>query len=149
MCFWKLKKIPRKMWQWQWALAHIYCVIAALSMCFFFIISMYFFGIPIFGVIFCRNGDLLLVPRIAGLRAGWSVVQFPTGARIFLITASKPALGPTQPPIQWIPGAPSLGVKLTTHLHLVQRSRMRGAIPPLPNTSPCSAQLKYRDYFTF
>jgi hypothetical protein len=26
-------------------------------------------------------------------------------------------------------------VKLTTHLHLVPRSRMRGAIPPLPNTS--------------
>jgi hypothetical protein len=26
------------------------------------------------------------------------------------------------------------GVKLTTHLHLVPRSRMRGAIPPLPHT---------------
>jgi hypothetical protein len=25
-----------------------------------------------------------------------------------------------------------LGVKLTTHLHLVSRLRMRGAIPPLP-----------------
>jgi hypothetical protein len=38
------------------------------------------------------------------------------------------ALGPTQSPIQWVPGAPSLGVerpglKLTTHLHLVQRSK--------------------------
>jgi len=27
------------------------------------------------------------------------------------------------------------GVNLTTHLHLVPRSRMHGAIPPLPNTS--------------
>jgi hypothetical protein len=27
------------------------------------------------------------------------------------------------------------GVKLTTHLHLVPRSRMRGTIPPLPSTS--------------
>jgi hypothetical protein len=34
-------------------------------------------------------------------------------------------------------------VKLTTYLHLVTRSRMRGAISPLPNTPPrCGAQLK-------
>jgi hypothetical protein len=46
-------------------------------------------------------------------------------------------------PIQWAPGALSLGVKLTTHLHLVPSSRMRGAIPPFPNTSSWrGAQLK-------
>jgi hypothetical protein len=33
----------------------------------------------------------------------------------------------------WVKGV--RGVKLTTHLHLVQRLRMRGAIPPLPHTS--------------
>jgi hypothetical protein len=34
------------------------------------------------------------------------------GLGIFLFaTASRPALGPNQPPIQWIPGALSLGVK--------------------------------------
>jgi hypothetical protein len=38
-----------------------------------------------------------------------------------------------------------------THLHLVPRSRMRGAIPPLPNTPSWSdAQLKkHMDNFTF
>jgi len=35
------------------------------------------------------------------------------GLGIFLFTtASRPALGPTQPPIQWVPGALSLGLKL-------------------------------------
>jgi len=43
-------------------------------------------------------------------------------------------LGPTQPPMQWVPavltpGIKRRGVKLTTHLHLVLRSIMRGAVP--------------------
>jgi len=39
-------------------------------------------------------------------------VRFPVGAGIFLLaTAPRPALGPTQPPIQWVPGVLSPGVK--------------------------------------
>jgi hypothetical protein len=41
-----------------------------------------------------------------------SRVQFPAGAGNFLFTtASRTALGPTQPLIQWVRGALSLGVK--------------------------------------
>jgi hypothetical protein len=37
-------------------------------------------------------------------------VQVPIGSRIFS-TTSRQALGPTQPPIKWVPGALFLGVK--------------------------------------
>jgi hypothetical protein len=47
-----------------------------------------------------------------GLENRGSRVRFPAGAGNFLfITASRTALGPTQPPIKWVPGALSLGVK--------------------------------------
>jgi hypothetical protein len=41
-----------------------------------------------------------------------SGVQLPAGLGIFLFTImSRMALGLTQPPVQWVPGALSLGVK--------------------------------------
>jgi hypothetical protein len=49
---------------------------------------------------------------IAGLQTGGSEVRVPAGAGNFLFTtASRPALGLTQPPIQWVPRALSLGVE--------------------------------------
>jgi hypothetical protein len=86
---------------------------------------------------------------------GWTVgvlgFDFRRGLGIFLFTtASRTALWPTQPPIQWIPGALSLGVKLTTHLHIVPRSRTRGAIPSLPQYVFLAWFIvKHRDNFTF
>jgi hypothetical protein len=47
-------------------------------------------------------------------------------------------------------GALSLGVKLTTHLHLVPRSRVGGAIPPLPQYIFMAwCLVKHRNNFTF
>jgi hypothetical protein len=41
-----------------------------------------------------------------------TMVQFPAEAGIFLsATAFRSAMGPTQPPIQWVPWAISLGIK--------------------------------------
>jgi hypothetical protein len=53
---------------------------------------------------------------------------------------SRPALGTTQPPVQWVPGVLSPGLKrgrdvtLTAHPHLVPRSRMRRSYISSP---PC------------
>jgi hypothetical protein len=65
-------------------------------------------------------------------------------------TASTPLLGFNQPPIQWISGAFSAGVKLTIYLHLEPRVRMSGAILPLPLYVFMAKYLvKHRDKFTF
>jgi hypothetical protein len=53
-------------------------------------------------------------------------IPSPGSVKNFLFSSSsRPALGSTQPPIQWVPGALSRGwngrgVKLTTHVHLVR-----------------------------
>jgi hypothetical protein len=66
--------------------------------------------------------------------------SIPGRGKIFLYSVeSRSALGPTQPPIQWVSAALSPGAKrrgrgaaeLTTHLHIFQRSGMRS----LPHTS--------------
>jgi hypothetical protein len=61
------------------------------------------------------------------------------GERIFALTSvSRPAVGPIQPPVQWVLGVLSPGVKcgqgvtLTTHPHLVPRSRMSSSYTSSP-----------------
>jgi hypothetical protein len=53
------------------------------------------------------------VSIVTDLRAGQPGFDSRQEQRFFSIfaTASRPVLGPTQPPIQWVPGALSLGVK--------------------------------------
>jgi len=70
------------------------------------------------------------VTRLQAGRLGFDSRQ---GQGYFLYaTGSRPALGPTQLPIQWVPGAFCPSVKLITHLHPVLRLINRGAVPPLP-----------------
>jgi hypothetical protein len=59
-------------------------------------------------------------------------VRSPKEAKGFfpLASVSRPALGPTQPPVQWVTGVLSLGLKrgrgvtMTAYPHLVPRSIM-------------------------
>jgi hypothetical protein len=69
---------------------------------------------------------------------GWMMEIQDLAGAIFLLFATmlRLALVPTQPPIQWVPGALSPGVKhlWTTHLCLVPRL-LHGAVPMLPQYS--------------
>jgi hypothetical protein len=63
------------------------------------------------------------------------------GKRLFSIT-SRPALWPTQPPTQWVPGAVSLGLKWQGRVAdcsppYSAEVKNGGAIPLLPHMSTC------------
>jgi hypothetical protein len=53
-----------------------------------------------------RGSDSLRAGRPRGRSSSPNRVK-----NVIFSTASRPALGPTQPPIQWVPGAPSPGVE--------------------------------------
>jgi len=75
-----------------------------------------------------------------GLDGRSSGIRFQSVLGIsFFSTASRPALGPTQLPIQWVPGPLPPGSKATgawswplTSFYC-RSQRIRGAIPPLPH----------------
>jgi hypothetical protein len=64
----------------------------------------------------CKYKRLGILDSVVGIATGYGLddqgvgVRVPIWSRIFS-KSSRPALGPTQPPIQWIPGALSPGVK--------------------------------------
>jgi hypothetical protein len=59
-------------------------------------------------------------------------------------SVSRPALGPTQTPVQWVPGVLSPGLKrgwgvmLTTHPYVVPTSRISGSYTSSPTKCLCS-----------
>jgi hypothetical protein len=94
----------------------------------------------------------------AGLRAEWSRIWVTVGAGNFLFTTtSRPALGPTQPPIEWVPGAHSLGVKRPGHEadHSPPSSaEVKERVEPSSTSrysfvAWCSVKKRHRNNFTF
>jgi hypothetical protein len=75
---------------------------------------------PLAFVVF-EDSDVMCLPvhhcqSIYRQAKGWkSGVRFTRTRGFSQLTASKPALGPTQTPIQWAQGALSPGVKLPGH----------------------------------
>jgi hypothetical protein len=102
----------------------------------------------------------VIAQLVYGWAMGWTIgvlgFDCRRRLRVSLFTVSRTVLGPTQPPVQWVPGAPSLGVKWP--------EREVGHSPPSSaevkecvelylqsaNTpSRRGAQLKHRNNFTF
>jgi len=54
--------------------------------------------------------SLSIATRLRAGRLGFES-QLGLGMFLFATSVSRPAPGPNQPPIPWVPGAPSLGVK--------------------------------------
>jgi hypothetical protein len=84
----------------------------------------------------------------------WDSIPRTGNGIFFFSTTSRLALGPTHHPIQWVPGAITLGTKQLGHAvdcspHLVPRLRMHGAIPPLPQLFMAWYLVKHKDNFTF
>jgi len=82
---------------------------------------------------------------------GWSGCDSRRGLGIFLFdTKSRPPLRATHRPVKWVPVSLSLGVKLTTHVHLMPWSKNGWSYTSTPTEPPWrGAQLKHTDNCTF
>jgi hypothetical protein len=88
---------------------------------------------------------------------GWTArVPFPAWQDFLFSTASRPTLGPTNPPILWVPEAISAGIKRpgreADHLPPSSAEVDDGvAIPPLPRMSSWQSVqfIKHRNKFNF
>jgi hypothetical protein len=85
----------------------------------------------------------VLASFFTGWTTGRSGFDPRRGQRNFpLSSVSRPALGPTQPPVQWVPGVLSQGVKrgrgvmLTSYSYLVPRSWMSRSYTSSPPQAP-------------
>jgi hypothetical protein len=100
--------------------------------------------ITIKAALFCMSANCMQIQLPCsgtGLRAGWSGVRVLAGVgdfylhhRVQIGSGAHPASYPVGAGGLFPWGKAARCVNLTTHLHLVLRSRMRGAISPLPNT---------------
>jgi hypothetical protein len=100
-----------------------------------------------------RGSSVNIATRIRAGRHGFDCRQVQ--GFFLLSTTPKRALGPTQPPIRWVTGAPLAGVKWQEHeadnpLPLMSRLIMRVATPPLLQyIFMVSYLVKHRDNLTF
>jgi hypothetical protein len=94
----------------------------------------------------------------AGIATGYGPDDWGVGVRVSV--GSRTLSSPRRPDRLWGPtsflyngyrGLSGQGVKVTTHLQLVPRSRKCGSIFPLPHTPswPGAWLVKHRDNFTF
>jgi len=80
-------------------------------------------------------------------------VQFPARAIWLFFPVPRPAVGPTQFPVEgylrlFVRMLNGRSMRLTTHFRLLPASRMSGAIPLLPHMSPLCAQRHDYTYCT-
>jgi hypothetical protein len=113
--------------QMNWPV-NIYCI---NSYIYFLIKNLYYYFFRIYVTINTYGEPGSSVSMVSGYALDDRTIEVRSlvGQRISSLTSVyRPALGPTQPPVQLIPGVLSPGVKngrgvtLTTHPHLVPRS---------------------------